>query len=616
MRRVIILFLFFIPSIVYAQNHAQYKNKTNEQLSGLRRGQTNITWDTFINNFFGPLNSAIQRQFKESYIIGYDYPDIHTAISAIGSNQGAITIVDSQAVTQSSRYIIPSNISIFVTDAGFLYLDKQLTINGKFYAGLSQAFKGNLDSLKFGVGSVDYIRPEWFGGLNSLSLQYAINSITNKGKVLLGSWNYTINSTITIPSNSDSIIIIGNKSNTLFNRVVDDTVFALYGTSKTDRVENIIISGIKFTGSSSFTSPYIYASYFGKSIIEKFNFEDVTGAAVRLVQPWDITIRSGRFDRCGKDGDFTKSALTITSGIGDNANNVRIIDVTFENGRGGHLSILGENGGGLDHGFYIIQSKFHGWGDSTSRATYNPTSPFIYADSLENLSILQCRFAWSPDSGPIVKIVKASNVSFFQNDFAAILNHPAFDISNSIGVSFIANSFNSSGQTESDSLFGSILNDNQMVTMIGNSFITGGELFSQWSFTNNSRFTFNDTADFKILKFTQIDSALAGDYLYLKPDDISYKSLRIRSDGRIILKEGPSATNAVIYANSSGLLVSQNGFITMGNAYTGTSLQTDSLRVVAIANTNTPSGATAYALPIYNKSGSLIGYIPVYPSQW
>lgn len=34
------------------------------------------------------------------------------------------------------------------------------------------------------------------------------------------------------------------------------------------------------------------------------------------------------------------------------------------------------------------------------------------------------------------------------------------------------------------------------------------------------------------------------------------------------------------------------------------------------ANTNTPSGATAYQLPVYNESGTLIGYVPVYSSAW
>ena len=36
----------------------------------------------------------------------------------------------------------------------------------------------------------------------------------------------------------------------------------------------------------------------------------------------------------------------------------------------------------------------------------------------------------------------------------------------------------------------------------------------------------------------------------------------------------------------------------------------------SVTNINTPSGATAKAIPIYNSSGALIGYIPVYGSQW
>lgn len=36
----------------------------------------------------------------------------------------------------------------------------------------------------------------------------------------------------------------------------------------------------------------------------------------------------------------------------------------------------------------------------------------------------------------------------------------------------------------------------------------------------------------------------------------------------------------------------------------------------ATANTNTPSGATAKQLPIYDQAGTLLGYIPVYGSAW
>ena len=40
--------------------------------------------------------------------------------------------------------------------------------------------------------------------------------------------------------------------------------------------------------------------------------------------------------------------------------------------------------------------------------------------------------------------------------------------------------------------------------------------------------------------------------------------------------------------------------------------ETDQLAV----NTNTPSGATAYQWPVYNKAGALAGYVPVYNGAW
>ena len=36
----------------------------------------------------------------------------------------------------------------------------------------------------------------------------------------------------------------------------------------------------------------------------------------------------------------------------------------------------------------------------------------------------------------------------------------------------------------------------------------------------------------------------------------------------------------------------------------------------AVANTNTPSGATSKAMPIYDAAGTLLGYMPVYASTW
>lgn len=53
-----------------------------------------------------------------------------------------------------------------------------------------------------------------------------------------------------------------------------------------------------------------------------------------------------------------------------------------------------------------------------------------------------------------------------------------------------------------------------------------------------------------------------------------------------------------------------------GNVVFGIEADGDIRTAQASTNTNTPSGATAYKLPIYNASGTLLGYIPIYGSAW
>jgi len=36
----------------------------------------------------------------------------------------------------------------------------------------------------------------------------------------------------------------------------------------------------------------------------------------------------------------------------------------------------------------------------------------------------------------------------------------------------------------------------------------------------------------------------------------------------------------------------------------------------SVANTRTPNGATIRALPLYDDAGTLLGYVPIYSSQW
>ena len=84
-----------------------------------------------------------------------------------------------------------------------------------------------------------------------------------------------------------------------------------------------------------------------------------------------------------------------------------------------------------------------------------------------------------------------------------------------------------------------------------------------------------------------------------------YFSIDISStDGSALACDNTSTGNNIFEAkdNSSNVFVVANGGYLLTNQ--------------CAPNTNTPSGATAYQLPIYNISGTLLGYIPVYGSTW
>lgn len=77
-------------------------------------------------------------------------------------------------------------------------------------------------------------------------------------------------------------------------------------------------------------------------------------------------------------------------------------------------------------------------------------------------------------------------------------------------------------------------------------------------------------------------------------------------------------------ASGTGNRVEANRFRLTSGSLAGTSPVVDagsSTDLIAssgepAANTNTPSGATAHAMPVYDASGTLLGYVPVYASVW
>lgn len=76
----------------------------------------------------------------------------------------------------------------------------------------------------------------------------------------------------------------------------------------------------------------------------------------------------------------------------------------------------------------------------------------------------------------------------------------------------------------------------------------------------------------------------------------------IGANGRIWFSPGSGALDTSLSRVAPGIVATgSGGGIGVGNT---------------VSNTHTPTGATARAMPIYDHTGSLLGYVPIYGSQW
>lgn len=107
--------------------------------------------------------------------------------------------------------------------------------------------------------------------------------------------------------------------------------------------------------------------------------------------------------------------------------------------------------------------------------------------------------------------------------------------------------------------------------------------------------------------------------------------MEIGSGGTIAMGDGVAANTNYQLSVTSGAAARVGVHIKAASSATGNTLQIENnagTKMFAIgpsgqiktdqaaANTNTPSGATAYQLPVYDEDGSALGYIPVYGAAW
>ena len=115
---------------------------------------------------FDQYNRHIYNIVQTMKQFGYDgtsFSSLAAAIDTAAADTALVIVASRQTITASARDTLPSTAALYVRQGGRISVTRKFTIEGAFFAGPYQVFEGNLDSVEFRGGSVDFIMPEWFG---------------------------------------------------------------------------------------------------------------------------------------------------------------------------------------------------------------------------------------------------------------------------------------------------------------------------------------------------------------------------------------------------------------------------------------------------------------------
>lgn len=154
--------------------------------------------------------------YSLSSMFGGDLNDAATVLNALG--YACSLIIDTSAeLTASASF--NSGVALISTPGNEITLGSyNITINGFFHGGNYQVFNcSSTGRVSFGVGSVDFIKPEWWGAdptgsVSSLSaFDFAIDSLSSTGGTIKVSGHYVLPATWTV-SNVSGLILKGTGS--------------------------------------------------------------------------------------------------------------------------------------------------------------------------------------------------------------------------------------------------------------------------------------------------------------------------------------------------------------------------------------------------------------------
>jgi len=226
----------------------------------------------------------------------------------------------------------------------------------------------------------------------------------------------------------------------------------------------------------------------------------------------------------------------------------------------------------------------------------------------------------SPDAGAVG--LKISNeggeiprgILFDRSSFATEAGIPAFDLSNCINVEFL--------RCKDGGLKGGTIAATAYYT-----YITSGQMSNDFRPVTASNITNNSTTTIFEF-FDNYNGWMADEDNYIRIVDNDYIQV-VRGGANIVLRVHQS-TGGTLDAQPTFNLTGDGvmSFGAGGATAVDVTLSRTAANVLSLgagdglgvgnttSNANTPSGATSKAWPIYNSSGVLLGYVPIYAAEW
>ena len=168
----LIILLAVAPVQIFAQLGNLYNKDSSEVLiyngAKIIDDQTDITkaWleSVFGTNYVEITNAILQRGISPDDVGG-----LQAAYEKANTDTAVVVIASRQSITTLARDTVEAN-AILAPRGGVVNVGYKWRIEGKVIdPGPVQWLDGNIDSVEFAPGSVDYIRPEWFGAAGDSS---------------------------------------------------------------------------------------------------------------------------------------------------------------------------------------------------------------------------------------------------------------------------------------------------------------------------------------------------------------------------------------------------------------------------------------------------------------